>query len=155
VATNPLHDQIAKIEENIATFKATIKKARHNQRIHFLGIVAILCVAIVVPYWAWFHINGNDLGSPDPSRSIGPFFLVSFIGIGCFAGLGWIIYAAQVIISDTVDNLKVAQFIYLLLDNQEIRDVLQTVSQKANASPLLIALGLHGQHLAAQSSLIF
>ncbi len=31
----------------------------------------------------------------------------------------------------TVDNLKVAQFIYLLLNNAEIRDVIDTVSKKA------------------------
>jgi uncharacterized protein YjbI with pentapeptide repeats len=30
-----------------------------------------------------------------------------------------------------VDNLKVAQFIYLLLDNQEIRDVIDTIAKKA------------------------
>jgi uncharacterized protein YjbI with pentapeptide repeats len=30
----------------------------------------------------------------------------------------------------TVDNLKVAQFIYLLLDNEEIREVIDTVGQK-------------------------
>jgi len=31
----------------------------------------------------------------------------------------------------TVDNVKVAQFIYLLLNNQEIRDVIDTVTSKA------------------------
>jgi Pentapeptide repeats (8 copies) len=31
----------------------------------------------------------------------------------------------------TVDNLKVAQFIYLLLENKEIRDVIDTVAKKA------------------------
>jgi uncharacterized protein YjbI with pentapeptide repeats len=31
----------------------------------------------------------------------------------------------------TVDNIKVAQFIYLLLNNQEIRDVLDTITSKA------------------------
>jgi uncharacterized protein YjbI with pentapeptide repeats len=31
----------------------------------------------------------------------------------------------------TVDNLKIAQFIYLLLNNAEIRDVIDTVSKKA------------------------
>jgi hypothetical protein len=31
----------------------------------------------------------------------------------------------------TVDNIKVAQFIYLLLDNQEIRDVIDTITSKA------------------------
>jgi hypothetical protein len=31
----------------------------------------------------------------------------------------------------TVDNLKVAQFIYLLLDNQEIRDAIDTIAKKA------------------------
>ena len=31
----------------------------------------------------------------------------------------------------TVDNIKVAQFIYLLLNNQEIRDVIQTITSKA------------------------
>jgi uncharacterized protein YjbI with pentapeptide repeats len=31
----------------------------------------------------------------------------------------------------TVDNLKVAQFIYLLLNNQEIRDVIDTITAKA------------------------
>ena len=30
----------------------------------------------------------------------------------------------------TVDNIKVAQFIYLLLDNKEIRDVINTIGQK-------------------------
>jgi len=30
----------------------------------------------------------------------------------------------------TVDNLKIAQFIYLLLNNQEIRDVIDTIGQK-------------------------
>src|SRR5205085_4992058 len=30
----------------------------------------------------------------------------------------------------TVDNLKVAQFIYLLLNNQEIRDVINTITSK-------------------------
>lgn len=30
-----------------------------------------------------------------------------------------------------VDNLKVAQFIYMLLDNQEIRDVIDTIAKKA------------------------
>jgi len=30
----------------------------------------------------------------------------------------------------TVDNLKVAQFIYLLLDNEEIRDVIDTITSK-------------------------
>jgi len=30
----------------------------------------------------------------------------------------------------TVDNLKVAQFIYLLLDNQEIRDAIDTIARK-------------------------
>jgi hypothetical protein len=31
----------------------------------------------------------------------------------------------------TVDNIKVAQFIYLLLSNQEIRDVIDTITSKA------------------------
>ena len=31
----------------------------------------------------------------------------------------------------TVDNLKIAQFIYLLLNNREIRDVIDTVANKA------------------------
>jgi hypothetical protein len=31
----------------------------------------------------------------------------------------------------TVDNLKVAQFIYLLLNNEEIRDVIDTITSKA------------------------
>jgi hypothetical protein len=31
----------------------------------------------------------------------------------------------------TVDNLKIAQFIYLLLNNEEIRDVIDTISKKA------------------------
>jgi hypothetical protein len=31
----------------------------------------------------------------------------------------------------TVDNLKVAQFIYLLLNNKEIRDVIDTIAKKA------------------------
>ena len=31
----------------------------------------------------------------------------------------------------TVDNLKIAQFIYLLLDNEEIRDVIDTIAKKA------------------------
>ena len=31
----------------------------------------------------------------------------------------------------TVDNLKLAQFIYLLLSNQEIRDVIDTITSKA------------------------
>jgi len=31
----------------------------------------------------------------------------------------------------TVDNIKVAQFIYLLLDNREIRDVINTITSKA------------------------
>lgn len=31
----------------------------------------------------------------------------------------------------TVDNIKVAQFIYLLLNNQEIRDVIDTIAKKA------------------------
>jgi uncharacterized protein YjbI with pentapeptide repeats len=31
----------------------------------------------------------------------------------------------------TVDNIKVAQFIYLLLDNKEIRDVIDTITSKA------------------------
>jgi uncharacterized protein YjbI with pentapeptide repeats len=31
----------------------------------------------------------------------------------------------------TVDNLKVAQFIYLLLNNEEIRDVIDTIAKKA------------------------
>jgi uncharacterized protein YjbI with pentapeptide repeats len=31
----------------------------------------------------------------------------------------------------TVDNLKIAQFIYLLLNNQEIRDVIDTIARKA------------------------
>jgi hypothetical protein len=31
----------------------------------------------------------------------------------------------------TVDNIKVAQFIYLLLNNQEIRDVIDTINSKA------------------------
>ena len=30
----------------------------------------------------------------------------------------------------TVDNLKVAQFIYLLLSNKEIRDVIDTIAKK-------------------------
>jgi hypothetical protein len=30
----------------------------------------------------------------------------------------------------TVDNLKIAQFIYLLLDNKEIRDVIDTITSK-------------------------
>ena len=33
--------------------------------------------------------------------------------------------------SITVDNLKVAQFIYLLLNNQEIREVIDTITSKA------------------------
>jgi uncharacterized protein YjbI with pentapeptide repeats len=33
--------------------------------------------------------------------------------------------------SITVDNLKVAQFIYLLLNNEEIRDVIDTITSKA------------------------
>src|SRR6266851_3886554 len=31
----------------------------------------------------------------------------------------------------TVDNLKIAQFIYLLLNNEEIRDVIDTIAKKA------------------------
>jgi len=31
----------------------------------------------------------------------------------------------------TIDNLKIAQFIYLLLNNQEIRDVIDTIAKKA------------------------
>jgi uncharacterized protein YjbI with pentapeptide repeats len=31
----------------------------------------------------------------------------------------------------TVDNIKVAQFIYLLLNNQEIREVIDTITSKA------------------------
>ena len=31
----------------------------------------------------------------------------------------------------TVDNLKIAQFIYLLLNNQEIRDIIDTIAKKA------------------------
>jgi hypothetical protein len=31
----------------------------------------------------------------------------------------------------TVDNIKVAQFIYLLLNNEEIRDVIDTITSKA------------------------
>jgi len=31
----------------------------------------------------------------------------------------------------TVDNLKIAQFIYLLLNNKEIRDVIDTIAKKA------------------------
>jgi len=31
----------------------------------------------------------------------------------------------------TVDNLKIAQFIYLLLDNEEIREVIDTIAKKA------------------------
>ena len=31
----------------------------------------------------------------------------------------------------TVDNLKIAQFIYLLLDNAEIRDVINTLTTKS------------------------
>jgi hypothetical protein len=31
----------------------------------------------------------------------------------------------------TVDNIKIAQFIYLLLKNQEIRDVIDTITSKA------------------------
>jgi hypothetical protein len=31
----------------------------------------------------------------------------------------------------TVDNLEVAQFIYLLLNNQKIRDVINTIAEKA------------------------
>jgi hypothetical protein len=31
----------------------------------------------------------------------------------------------------TVDNLKVAQFVYLLLNNAEIRDVIDTITAKA------------------------
>ena len=31
----------------------------------------------------------------------------------------------------TIDNIKVAQFIYLLLNNQEIRDVIDTITSKA------------------------
>jgi hypothetical protein len=31
----------------------------------------------------------------------------------------------------TVDNLKIAQFIYLLLNNEEIRDVIDTIGKKA------------------------
>ena len=31
----------------------------------------------------------------------------------------------------TVDNLKIAQFLYLLLNNQEIRDVIDTIAKKA------------------------
>ncbi len=33
--------------------------------------------------------------------------------------------------SITVDNLKIAQFIYLLLNNAEIRDVIDTIARKA------------------------
>ena len=31
----------------------------------------------------------------------------------------------------TVDNIKIAQFIYLLLSNEEIRDVINTITSKA------------------------
>jgi hypothetical protein len=31
----------------------------------------------------------------------------------------------------TVDNIKVAQFVYLLLNNQEIREVIDTITSKA------------------------
>lgn len=41
----------------------------------------------------------------------------------------------------TVDNLKVAQFIYLLLNNAEIRDVIDTVARKA-----ILILGRFGEH---------
>jgi hypothetical protein len=40
----------------------------------------------------------------------------------------------------TVDNLKVAQFIYLLLNNDEIRDVIDTMTSKA-----VLILGRFGE----------
>jgi uncharacterized protein YjbI with pentapeptide repeats len=44
----------------------------------------------------------------------------------------------------TVDNIKVAQFIYLLLDNREIRDVINTITSKA-----VLILGLLFQRAEA------
>jgi uncharacterized protein YjbI with pentapeptide repeats len=35
----------------------------------------------------------------------------------------------------TIDNIKVAQFIYLFLNNQEIRDVIDTITSKASVNP--------------------
>jgi Pentapeptide repeats (8 copies) len=44
----------------------------------------------------------------------------------------------------TVDNIKVAQFIYLLLNNQEIRDVIDTITSKA-----VLILGRFSEHRKA------
>lgn len=41
----------------------------------------------------------------------------------------------------TVDNLEVAQFIYLLLNNKKIRDVIETISRK-----VVLILGRFGEH---------
>ena len=35
----------------------------------------------------------------------------------------------------TVDNIEVAQFIYLMLHNQKIRDVIDTIATKGGADP--------------------
>ena len=43
----------------------------------------------------------------------------------------------------TVDNLEVAQFIYLLLHNEKIRDVIDTISRK-----VVLILGRFGEHKA-------
>jgi len=43
----------------------------------------------------------------------------------------------------TVDNLEVAQFIYLLLHNEKIRDVIDTISRK-----VVLILGRFGKHKA-------
>ena len=40
----------------------------------------------------------------------------------------------------TVDNLKIAQFIYLLLNNAEIRDVINTLTTKSVLDPSVASL---------------
>jgi hypothetical protein len=35
----------------------------------------------------------------------------------------------------TVDNIEVAQFVYLMFNNQKVRDVIDTITSKAGADP--------------------
>jgi hypothetical protein len=92
----------------------------------------------------WADLSGADLHYADLSEAIligTNFSGAKLAGCRVFGVSAWKLKLegasqANLIISDhdepviTVDNLQVAQFIYLLLNNKEIRDIIDTITSK-------------------------
>lgn len=97
--TNPLHDQIVEIGEEIAILKAKIKRARHQQRLHFLLIISILAGTAILLYIGLRFVDFNDLTNSDPNKSLIPTAFIFLGGTGGLFGLAYIIAAAGIIVS--------------------------------------------------------